>query len=143
MNAFLGVIKKELASVLRDRTILIAVLIQLFIASFSSALLLGLLSLYDADTIMQVGGSGVTIGMVGGTSAAPLESLLRARGLKTVDYVSLPAAQAAFYQNKVIAIFFRSPLGRRRPRDQALPARQLRSGRLARPHGCPGTAQAI
>ena len=90
---------------LRDRTILIAVLIQLFIASFSSALLLGLLSLYDADTIMQVGGSNITIGMVGDASAAPLGSLLRAHGLKTLDFASLSDAQAAFYKNKVIAVF--------------------------------------
>jgi len=55
MNAILTVIKKELNSVLRDRTMVIAILIQLFIASFSSALLLGMLSLYDADTIVQYG----------------------------------------------------------------------------------------
>ena len=50
MIPFLAVVKKELASVARDRTILIAILIQLFIASFSSALLISLLSLYDADS---------------------------------------------------------------------------------------------
>jgi ABC-2 type transport system permease protein len=56
MSPFLAVVKKELSSVLRDRTIIISILIQLFIASFSSALLLGMLSLYDADTIMKSGG---------------------------------------------------------------------------------------
>ena len=48
MIPFLAVVKKEIGSVIRDRTILIAILLQLFIASFSSALLLGMLSLYDA-----------------------------------------------------------------------------------------------
>ena len=42
MIPFLALVKKELSSVLRDRTILIAILLQLFIASFSSALLLGM-----------------------------------------------------------------------------------------------------
>jgi ABC-2 type transport system permease protein len=52
-----AVIKKELTSVVRDGTIVISILIQLFIASFSSGLLLGMLSLYDPDTIMQFGGN--------------------------------------------------------------------------------------
>ena len=62
MNAILTVVKKELNSVLRDRTMVIAILIQLFIASFSSALLLGMLSLYDADTIVQYGDLNIKIG---------------------------------------------------------------------------------
>ena len=53
----LAVVKKELTSVVRDGTIVISILIQLFIASFSSGLLLGMLSLYDADTIVQFGGN--------------------------------------------------------------------------------------
>ena len=51
---FLAIVKKELGSVLRDRTIVISILIQFFIASFSSGLLLGMLSLYDADTISRI-----------------------------------------------------------------------------------------
>ena len=74
MTPFLAVVKKELASVIRDRTIVIAILIQLFIASFSSALLLGMLSLYDSDTIMKFSGAGIKIGMVG-ASDNPLSHL--------------------------------------------------------------------
>ena len=80
MSAFLAVIKKELNSVLRDRTMVIAIIIQLFIASFSSALLLGLLALYDPDTVMQYNGSAVHVGLVS-PADDPLQSFLSARGV--------------------------------------------------------------
>jgi ABC-type Na+ efflux pump permease subunit len=103
MTPFLAVIKKELQSVIRDRTILIAVLIQLFIASFSSGLLLGVLSLYDPDTIMQSGSVQIRIGLVG-PAGNPLEALMREVGLRVTPYATLAEAQTAFYGNKVNAI---------------------------------------
>ncbi len=103
MTPFLAVVKKELGSVIRDRTILIAVLIQLFIASFSSGLLLGMLSLYDADTILQSSGAGIKIGLVG-PSGNPLEAFMLEHGLQVIPYGSLEEAKTAFYQNKLNAI---------------------------------------
>lgn len=103
MRPVLAVIKKELWSVFRDRTILIAVLIQLFIASFSSGLLLGMLSFYDADTILQSENFKLEIGMVG-LPGNPLETILRESGLDVFPYNSLTDAQTAYYQNKVDAI---------------------------------------
>ena len=103
MNAFLAVIKKELNSVLRDRTIAIAIMIQLFIASFSSALLLVMLSLYDPDTVMQYGGAAVNVGMVG-APGTPLQSFLSARGVHTIPYASLAEAEIAFFRGQLNAI---------------------------------------
>lgn len=100
---FIAVVKKELSSVLRDRTIIISILIQLFIASFSSGLLLGMLSLYDADTIMRFSGAGIRIGVVGDESA-PLASLLTERGLNIQTFPTLGEAQSAFYNGEVIAL---------------------------------------
>lgn len=100
---FIAVVKKELSSVLRDRTIIISILIQLFIASFSSGLLLGMLSLYDADTIMRFSGAGIRIGVVGDESA-PLASLLTERGLNIQNFPTLGEAQSAFYNGEVIAL---------------------------------------
>jgi ABC-2 type transport system permease protein len=99
----MAVIKKELTSVLRDRTIVIAILIQLFIASFSSALLLGMLSLYDSDTIMKVSGAGIRIGMIG-VSDHPLRPFLTERGLQVTLYPTLADAESAFYRGEVLAI---------------------------------------
>ena len=99
---FLAVVKKELISVFRDRTIIISVLIQLFIASFSSGLLLGMLSLYDADTIMRVSGAGFKIGVVG-ESDGVLASYMTDRGLSVTEFSSLTDAQNAFYSGQILA----------------------------------------
>jgi ABC-2 type transport system permease protein len=100
---FLAVVKKELNSVLRDRTILIALLIQLFIASFSSGLLLGMLSLYDPDTILRYGGAGIRIGVVDAAND-PLDTFLADRGLTVIPFGTLPQAESAFYGGNISAI---------------------------------------
>ncbi len=102
MIPFLAVVKKELASVIRDRTIVISILIQLFIASFSSALLLGMLSLYDSDTILQFSGAGIRIGVV--SSDNMLGSLMSERGLQTIQFSTLADANTAYYRGEVIAV---------------------------------------
>ena len=103
MIPFLAVVKKELSSVLRDRTILIAILIQLFIASFSSALLLGMLSLYDADTILRYSGSRIRLGVVNAADD-PLDTFLADRGLTIIQFATLTQAESAFYEGKISAI---------------------------------------
>ncbi len=51
LAGFSAIVNKELRSLIQERTILIAFAIQLFVASFSSALLSGLISVYDPDAI--------------------------------------------------------------------------------------------
>ena len=102
MIPFLAVVKKELSSVLRDRTILIAIMIQLFMASFSSALLLGMLSLYDADMILR-DGSWIRIGVVNAADH-PLGTFLADRGVRVVPFGTLTQAESAFYEGKISAI---------------------------------------
>jgi len=99
---FLAVVKKELASVIRDRTIVISILLQLFIASFSSGLLLGMLSLYDADTILRFSGGQIKIGVVASPNNI-LETLMSKRGLQTLKYATLSNAKAAYYRGEVLA----------------------------------------
>ena len=103
MIPFLAVVKKELGSVVRDRTILIAILLQLFIASFSSALLLGMLSLYDADTILRENGAQIRIGLVDAADDS-LGTLLANRGLTVLPFATLTQAESAFYEGKISAI---------------------------------------
>ena len=103
MIPFLALVKKELGSVLRDRTIIIAILIQLFIASFSSALLLGMFSLYDADTILRYSRSWIKIGVVGGADH-PLGAFLADRGLAVTPFETLAQADTAFYERRISAI---------------------------------------
>jgi len=99
MSPFFAVVKKELYSVLRDRTILIAILLQLFIASFSSGLLLGMLSLYDADTIMRFGGSAIRVGMVAPVDEQLLGQIVK-RGLRVVQFEDINQARSAFFQGR-------------------------------------------
>src|SRR5690349_14389703 len=108
MIPFMAVVKKELWSVYRDRTILIAVLIQLFIASFSSGLLLGVLSLYDPDTIMASGRAQIRIGLVG-PAGNPLETLMLESGVQVFPYATLAEEKSAFYQNVVNAVVLIPP----------------------------------
>lgn len=104
MKLFVVVIKKELTSVMRDSTIIISILIQLFIASFSSALLLGMLSLYDADTILQTGGADIKVGIVSASDTI-LPELLAKQGIMVISYSTFDDAQTAFFQGKVNAFF--------------------------------------
>lgn len=103
MSPFLTVLKKELNSVLRERTIIIAILIQLFIASFSSALLLSMLSLYDPDAVLQPGTYRFKIAILNSPDDA-LPTLLAERGIRTVPFTTPEEAQAAFYRGAVQAI---------------------------------------
>jgi len=108
MIPFLAVVKKELGSVIRDRTILISILLQLFIASFSSALLLGMLSLYDPDTILRYSGASIRIGIVN-ASEDPLAAIMRDNGLGTISFATLSQAETAYYEGRINAIV-ESPL---------------------------------
>lgn len=103
MNGFLAVLKKELRSVAHERTIVIAIVIQLFIASFSSALLIGLLSLYDPDSIGVYARVRIGVGFIGAPNH-PLVGLMRARGLRVFPYADSQEAQFAFQQSWVDAI---------------------------------------
>lgn len=102
MIAFLSIVKRELNSVRRDFTIVISIVIQLFIASFSSALLIGMLSLYDPDSVGIYGNVNMPVAVVGVSD--PLPALLRERGMKVSQFATLSEAQTAFYANKVRAI---------------------------------------
>jgi len=108
MSAFFAVMRKELNSVLRERTIVIAILIQLFVASFSSTLLLGMLSMYDTDTIVSVGGANIAVGLVNDGSSWPqvqkLSSLLSAQKTRVTLFNSFQAARAVFNSGKLDAI---------------------------------------
>jgi ABC-2 type transport system permease protein len=103
MTAFWAVVKKELSSVGRDRTILIAVLIQLFIASFSSVLLIGLLSLYDADSAGLYNALNIRVALVGDRDGV-LTGFLEQRGFQVLPYPTTSAAEPDFFAGQVRAI---------------------------------------
>ncbi len=100
MTQFLAIVKKELRAITRERTILIAIVIQLFIASFSSALLIGLLSIYDPDTMTVNADVPLRVGIMGDTST-PLAGFLQERKMSIVPLTNDEAAAQAFQTGKV------------------------------------------
>lgn len=103
MTPFWAIVKRELWTVIRDRTILISILIQFFIASFSSGLFLGMLQLYDVDTILRYSGGAIRIGVVHATEN-PLAVLMTKHGMTVISFETLEQAQAGFYKGETIAI---------------------------------------
>ena len=85
---------------IREKTILIAIVIQLFIASFSSALLLGLLSIYDTDAAGANAHLELRVGLVG-NAATPLSDYLRARDMHVIPFNTLDDAQGAYQKREL------------------------------------------
>ena len=103
MTPFWAVVKRELWTVMRDRTISIAVLIQFFIASFSSGLFLGMLQLYDVDTILRYSGGAIRIGLVNATDNQ-LANFVKKHGITVVPFETLEEAETGFHSGEVVAI---------------------------------------
>lgn len=95
MSAFYAIVKKELRSVRKDKTIMIAIFIQLFIASFSSVILVGLLAFYDPESIGLNATISTRVGVIG-DAGSPLVRFLRERNLKVTTFSSPLDAENAF-----------------------------------------------
>jgi ABC-type Na+ efflux pump permease subunit len=103
MTPFWAVVKRELWTVIRDRTIVISILIQFFIASFSSGLFLRMLQLYDVDTILRYSGGAIRIGVVN-AGENQLGAFITKHGMTVIPFETLEQAEAGFYQGQAIAI---------------------------------------
>lgn len=103
MKPLIAIIKRELWSVLRDFTIMISIVIQVVIASFSSGMLQGLLSLYDADTIMQYSGAGIKIGVVA-PPGNDFQPFLDSYKIRSIAYASQTDAENAYALGQIAAI---------------------------------------
>jgi ABC-2 type transport system permease protein len=105
MNAFAAIIKKELKLVAKEKTIMIAIGIQLFIASFSSAILIGMLSFYDPDSIGLNARVSINVGIIGDAND-PLIGFLRGRNARVTVFSSSENAEVAFQAGAIDAIVF-------------------------------------
>lgn len=102
---------RELATLRREKTIVLALLIQLFIAGFSSFLLVGLVSLYDPSA---VAGAGIAIGVTGNASGTVTTTLADEGPWRLVEYDRAEPAEAAFTAGQVDALLVadEEPTGR-------------------------------
>lgn len=93
--------RRDLSSLSREKTIVLALLIQLFVAAFSSFLVVGLASLYDPGSVQA---DGIAIGVTGEERAA-LESVVDGQSEATaVEFEDREAAAAAFETGRVDAV---------------------------------------
>ena len=103
MMPFLAMVKKELQSVLREKTIMIAVLIQLFLASFSSIIIMGLVSYYDPESIALNARTVIRAGLIGYGDSA-LIRYLESANVRTTVYASPEGAEYAFRRRRIDTI---------------------------------------
>jgi len=85
--------RRDLASLGREKTIVLALLIQLFIAAFSSFLVVGLTSLYDPSSVE---GGDVTIGVTGDASEELRAVAAQREGVTVRQFTDRETALAAF-----------------------------------------------
>ena len=110
MGAFGAIVDKEIRAVARERTILLAIIIQLIIASLSSVILFGLMSYYDPTTIGQNTAVPVKIGVVG-DARSPLIGFMNSANIDTLVYDNPDAAQDDFAKGHIRAIVYVPPAG--------------------------------
>ena len=103
-----SIAKKEMGELVSEKTFILSVLIQLFIASFSTFLVIGLTSFYDPTIMGDIEMHGVSVAIVG-TEDNELYRLLQESKLNTRLYSGLTPAYGDFYEHKVDAIIIAPP----------------------------------
>ncbi|NHN58793.1 MULTISPECIES: ABC transporter permease [Halorussus] len=116
MGKRLTVAGRELSSLRSEKTIVLAILIQLFVAAFSSFLAVGLVSLYDPGSVSNQ--FVVEFGVTGdaGDDLAPV--IEREDGWRALEYGTQEAAMTDFRRGEIHAVLRidRLPDGRARVR---------------------------
>ena len=103
MKPFLVLLLKELKSIKKEKTILFAILIQFFIASFSSIILIGIMSFYDPTSIGDNTHVTIDVGVVGNNSKT-MVGFLEERNLTVKPYDNINNAEEAFQQGEIDTI---------------------------------------
>jgi len=96
--------RKELRGLANERTIVFAVLLQLFIAMFSSFLMVGLATLYDPDAVAGFSGTRYAVGYTG-TDSVLRELLEESRDFRVYP-MDLSTAVAALKERKLNAVIW-------------------------------------
>jgi ABC-2 type transport system permease protein len=98
------IVKKEFRGLYSERTILFAILLQLFIAVFSSFLMVGLTSMYDPSSLSRYSRVEYGIGYAGADS--PLKEYLDESRDFRVHEMELSTAVAALKERKLAAVVY-------------------------------------
>ncbi|SFM48886.1 ABC transporter permease [Methanolobus profundi] len=96
--------KKEFKELMREKTFILAIIIQLFIASFSTFLVIGLTSFYDPSMLNNIEMEDTNIAVVGLESDEFYQILLQERNIRPYLYNDFQLAYTDFYERNVDAI---------------------------------------
>lgn len=102
-SKILIIVKKEMRSLINEKTLVLAILIQLFIASFSSFLVIGLTSFYDPESIGADIGN-VNLGVYGDRENGLVKMLEEDRRVKLRYFSSFSDAKDQFFDNRIDGI---------------------------------------
>jgi len=97
----LTIARREFGSLRKEKTILLALALQLVIAAFSSFLVVGLVSLYDPG---QVDGYEVDVAVTGDASEQLIRASREVRGVDAQFYRSEETAMRAFHEYEATGI---------------------------------------
>lgn len=100
----LAVAKKELLSLKSEKTIAFAIFLQLFMAMFSSVLVVGLTTLYDPSAVSQLRGADYHVALAG-EGEELLSYLGREEGLR-VHRMELSPAIASLKERRISAVIY-------------------------------------
>jgi ABC-2 type transport system permease protein len=92
--------RRDVASLSREKTIVLALLIQLFVAAFSSFLVVGLTSLYSPGAVSA---GGIVVGVTGEHSDAVIEASLERDDLRTVRFQDETGVREAYQNGRIHA----------------------------------------
>ena len=92
--------RRDVASLSREKTIVLALFIQLFVAAFSSFLVVGLTSLYDPGS---VSGGQVVVGVSGEHTDALIEAAEEQDGVRAVGFPSNEQVRQAYVDGELNA----------------------------------------
>ncbi|PSP54835.1 ABC transporter permease, partial [Halobacteriales archaeon QH_7_68_42] len=92
--------RRDVASLSREKTIVLALFIQLFVAAFSSFLVVGLTSLYDPGSVSA---GEIVVGVSGDHADALVEAARDQEGIRAVDYESNQQVRADYADGQVHA----------------------------------------
>jgi len=95
------IVKKELKSLMFEKTLVLAIIVQLFIASFSSLLVIGLASFFDPSALDGYNSPRSNVGIVG---TGELKQFIVKGHVSALNYNNLSSAVTDFYRNKIDAI---------------------------------------
>jgi ABC-type Na+ efflux pump permease subunit len=103
MGAFRTIFGKEIRAIGKEKTIVLAIVIQLIIASLSSVILIGLMSFYDPGTIGQNTNLHLKIGIVGDQGSELITDLQRAH-ITAIYYDDPDYAQQDFVKGDKVSV---------------------------------------